>query len=50
MGLKLSNQGGQRSTVTEVYLLDEAGLFLRPETAEVVGQGLVHFRKASKGM
>lgn len=47
VGLRLSNQGVARATITEVYLVDEAGL-LRPETARVEGTGQVHFRKATK--
>jgi hypothetical protein len=48
VGLRLSNTGAHRSTITEVYLIDEAGL-LQPETADVQGRGQVHFRKATKG-
>lgn len=48
VGLRLSNQGAARATITEVYMVDEAGL-LRPETARVESTGQVHFRKATKG-
>lgn len=48
IGLRLSNQGELRGTITEVYMMDEAGL-LRAETADVEGTGQVHFRKATKG-
>jgi hypothetical protein len=48
VGLRLLNQGKHKSIVSEIYLVDEAGL-LRPESLTMQGDGLINYRQSKKG-
>ncbi len=48
VGLRLSNKGKKRSVVSEIYLVDEAGL-MRPDSLALHSDGMVHFRQSKKG-
>ena len=48
VGLRLSNKGKMRSVVSEIYVVDEAGL-MRPDSLALHSDGTVHFRQSKKG-
>lgn len=48
VGLRLSNKGKKRSVVSEIYVVDEAGL-MRPDSLALHSDGTVHFRQSKKG-
>lgn len=48
VGLRLQHKGKRRAVVSEIYLVDEAGL-LRPESLDLHTEGTMHFRTSTKG-
>lgn len=48
VGLRLKNMGKKRSVVSEIYVVDEAGL-MRPDSLALHSDGMVHFRQSKKG-
>jgi hypothetical protein len=48
IGLRLNNKGEKRSVVSEIYVVDEAGL-MRPDSLALRSDGMVHFRQSKRG-
>lgn len=48
VGMRLNNRGGKRSVVSEIYVVDEAGL-MRPDSLALHSDGMIHFRQSKKG-
>lgn len=47
VGMRLNNRGGKRSVVSEIYVVDEAGL-MRPDSLALHSDGMIHFRQSKK--